>query len=225
MRITDQGVSLSFSNTENFLGAAAGGIIRLNASFEVEYINLAAIIILGSKDDDVRGKSIYRLIKNYNSRNGYYTLKDALEKQFLTKETPSKFSEITLFNLSGEKRYLKLKTAPVENSNGNIDHVILIMQDLTEEKQRMNQLYRQASVDFLTGLKNRHSFQQSLDDLLAKSSTSTERHVLCYMDLDHFKVVNDVCGHAAGDELLKQIADIFAKTVRASDTLARVGGG
>jgi diguanylate cyclase (GGDEF)-like protein len=64
-----------------------------------------------------------------------------------------------------------------------------------------------------------------LDDLLAKSSTSTERHVLCYMDLDHFKVVNDVCGHAAGDELLKQIADIFAKTVRASDTLARVGGG
>jgi PAS domain S-box-containing protein len=135
------------------LGAAAGGIIRLNASFEVEYINLAAIIILGSKDDDVRGKSIYRLIKNYNSRNGYYTLKDALEKQFLTKETPSKFSEITLFNLSGEKRYLKLKTAPVENSNGNIDHVILIMQDLTEEKQRMNQLYRQASVDFFNRVK------------------------------------------------------------------------
>ena len=226
MGMTDQGVNLSFSNTETFLGAAAGGIIRLNSSFEVEYINRAAMMVLGFKEDgtDVRGESIYRLIKNYSSKNGRFNLKDTLEKQFETESIPSDFSEITLLNLSGEQRYLKIKTAPVQNNKGAIDYVILIMQDLTEEKKRMNQLYRQASVDSLTGLKNRHSFQHSLDNLLAKSSGSTERHVLCYMDLDHFKVVNDVCGHAAGDELLKQIADIFSKSVRASDRLARVGG-
>jgi Amt family ammonium transporter len=224
MGMTDQGVDLSFSNTENFLGAAAGGIIRLNSLFEVEYINAAAITILGYADKDARGESIYRLIKKYNSKNGRFILKDALEEQFKTVQSPSKFSEISLLNLFGERRYLKLKTAPVQNNQGTIDYVILIMQDLTEEKERMKQLYRQASIDFLTGLRNRHSFQQSLDELLAKSTVSIERHVLCYMDLDHFKVVNDVCGHAAGDELLKQIADIFSKSVRSSDKLARVGG-
>ncbi|MCK5917804.1 MAG: EAL domain-containing protein [Cocleimonas sp.] len=223
MGMTNQGVNLSFSNTENFLGAAAGGIIRLNSSFEVEYINEAALIILGFKDD-LRGESVYRLITNYNSKSGHFILKDALEKQFERTVTPSEFSEITLLNVEGEERYLKLKTAPVQNNNGVIDYVILIMQDLTEEKKKMSRLYRQASVDSLTGLKNRHSFQQSLDELLVKPAGGTERHVLCYMDLDHFKVVNDVCGHAAGDELLKQIADIFSKSVRSSDTLARVGG-
>lgn len=224
MGMTDQGVDLSFSNTENFLGAAAGGIIRLNSLFEVEYINAAAITILGYADRDARGESIYRLIKKYNSKNGRFILKDALEEQFKTAQSPSKFSEITLLNLFGERRYLKLKTAPVQNNQGTIDYVILIMQDLTEEKERMKQLYRQASIDSLTGLRNRHSFQKSLDELLSKSTVSIERHVLCYMDLDHFKVVNDVCGHAAGDELLKQIADIFSKSVRSSDRLARVGG-
>lgn len=224
MGMTDQGVDVSFSNTENFLGAAAGGIIRLNSLFEVEYINTAALTILGYANKNVRGESIYRLIKKYNSKNGRFILKDALEEQFKTVQSPSEFSEITLLNLLGERRYLKLKTAPVQNNQGEIDYVILIMQDLTEEKERMNQLYRQASVDSLTGLRNRHSFQRSLDELLAKSTANTERHVLCYMDLDHFKVVNDVCGHAAGDELLKQIADIFSKSVRSSDKLARVGG-
>ena len=224
MGMTDQGVNLSFSNTESFLGAAAGGIVRLNPSFEVEYINVAALTIIGAKGSNVRGESIYRLITNYNSKSGHFILKDTLEEQFKKETTPSEFSEITLLNLEGEERYLKLKTAPVQNNNGTIEYVILIMQDLTEEKQKMKQLYRQASVDSLTGLKNRHSFQKSLDELLAKSTGGTDRHVLCYMDLDHFKVVNDVCGHAAGDELLKQIADIFSKSVRSSDTLARVGG-
>jgi Amt family ammonium transporter len=224
MGMTDQGVDVSFSNTENFLGAAAGGIIRLNSLFEVEYINAAALTILGYPNKDARGESIYRLIKKYNSKNGRFILKDALEEQFKTVQAPSEFSEITLLNLCGERRYLKLKTASVQNNQGTIDYVILILQDLTEEKKRMNQLYRQASVDSLTGLRNRHSFQRSLDELLAVSTASTERHVLCYMDLDHFKVVNDVCGHAAGDELLTQIADIFSKSVRSSDKLARVGG-
>lgn len=224
MGMTDQRVNLSFANTETFLGVAAGGIIRLNASFEIEYINETAVTILGFKGEDARGRSIYRLIKNYNSKNGHFVLKDTLEKQFKTQSVPFEFSDITLINLAGEYRYLKLKTAPVQNNNGSIDYVILIMQDLTEEKRRMNQLYRQASVDSLTGLRNRNSFQRCLDELLEKSTGTTERHVLCYMDLDHFKVVNDVCGHAAGDQLLKQIADIFSKSVRTSEKIARVGG-
>lgn len=224
MGITSPDISMSFVNTENFLSAAAGGIIRINKSFRVEYINATAMNILGYKGGDLREESIYTLISQYESKNGSFILNDALEKQFHNGITPSTFNDITLFNHENEQRYIKLKTAPVQDSRGRVTYVILIIQDLTEEKKKMSQLYRQASVDSLTGLINRHSFQQSLDTLLSISTGTTQRHVLCYMDLDHFKVVNDVCGHAAGDELLKQVSDIFSKSVRASDKLARVGG-
>ncbi len=224
MGITSQDVNMSFANTENFLSAAAGGIIRINESFKVEYINATAMNILGYKGGDLRGELIYTLINKYESKRANFVLKDALEKQFHNEITPSGFNDITLFNNENEQRYIKLKTAPVQDSKGKVTFVILIMQDLTEEKKMMSQLYRQASVDSLTGLINRHSFQRSLDNLLSNSTGTTQRHVLCYMDLDHFKVVNDVCGHAAGDELLKQVSDIFSKSVRTSDKLARVGG-
>ncbi len=224
MGITSPDINLSFANTENFLSAAAGGIIRINSSFKVEYINASAMNILGYKGGDLRGTLIYNLIDKYVSKNGDFVLKSALEDQFNNEITPSDFNDITLYTHDEQQRYIKLRTAPVQDNKGKVTYVILIMQDLTEEKKRMNQLYRQASVDSLTGLINRHSFQRNLDNLLSLSTGSTQRHVLCYMDLDHFKVVNDVCGHAAGDELLKQISDIFSKSVRASDKLARVGG-
>ncbi|HIO92019.1 MAG TPA: EAL domain-containing protein [Leucothrix mucor] len=222
--ITSKNVNLSFANTENFLSAAAGGILRINISFKVEYVNATAMNILGFKGGDLRGESIYKLINKYESISGNFVLKEALESQFHDEITSSDFNDITLFNHEGDQRYLKLKTAPVQDDRGKVTYVILIIQDFTEEKKVMSQLYRQASVDSLTGLINRHSFQRSLDNLLSTSTGTTERHVLCYMDLDHFKVVNDVCGHAAGDELLKQVADIFSKSVRGSDKLARVGG-
>ena len=224
MGITSPDINLSFANTENFLSAAAGGIIRINTSFKVEYINASAMNILGYKGGDLRGTLIYNLIDKYVSKNGDFVLKSALEDQFNNEITPSDFNDITLYTHDEQQRYIKLRTAPVQDNKGKVTYVILIIQDLTEEKKRMNQLYRQASVDSLTGLINRHSFQRNLDNLLSLSTGSTQRHVLCYMDLDHFKVVNDVCGHAAGDELLKQISDIFSKSVRASDKLARVGG-
>lgn len=220
MGATDQGINLSFINTENFLGAAAGGIVRFNSLLEVEYINDAALSILGFKGNAV-GCTVKELITNYESQKDGFVLRECLAKQF-SSLSPSVFEDISLTNLAGDKLHIKLKTAPIQSKQGNVHYVILIIQDLTEEKKKLSQLYRQASVDSLTGLMNRHSFQADLDELLASATGS--RHVLAYMDLDHFKVVNDVCGHAAGDMLLKQISGIFSKSVRASDKLARVGG-
>lgn len=86
------------------------------------------------------------------------------------------------------------------------------------------QLAYQAMHDPLTGLPNRRAFEQALEDTLAASRRSDDHGALCFMDLDRFKIVNDTCGHAAGDELLRRIAALIRQRVRAQDLIARIGG-
>jgi diguanylate cyclase (GGDEF)-like protein len=100
------------------------------------------------------------------------------------------------------------------------------MQDQMQERvdQATARLVYQASHDMLTGLINRREFEQRLDHALASALQQGREHVLCYMDLDQFKVINDTCGHAAGDELLRQLALLLKGNLRERDTLARLGG-
>ncbi len=102
--------------------------------------------------------------------------------------------------------------------------VVLALRDVTEMRQMEQQLIYQARHDTLTGLMNRHQFEQRLETALESAETSKTQHVLCYFDLDQFKVVNDTCGHVAGDQMLAQIAALISPKVRSSDTVARLGG-
>ena len=100
------------------------------------------------------------------------------------------------------------------------------MQEQMQEKidQATARLTYQASHDVLTGLINRREFEQRMERLLQSALQQGREHVLCYMDLDQFKVINDTCGHAAGDELLRQLALLLRANLRERDTLARLGG-
>lgn len=96
--------------------------------------------------------------------------------------------------------------------------------DVTEARSLSQQLAYQASHDGLTGLYNRRAFEQRLGQLLETARAENIEHVLCYLDLDQFKVINDTCGHTAGDELLRQLGGWLQQRVRGPDTLARLGG-
>jgi diguanylate cyclase (GGDEF)-like protein len=100
------------------------------------------------------------------------------------------------------------------------------MQDQMLERidQATARLIYQASHDALTGLINRREFEQRLERMLLSALQQDREHALCYMDLDQFKVINDTCGHAAGDELLRQLALLLKGNLRERDTLARLGG-
>jgi diguanylate cyclase (GGDEF)-like protein len=100
------------------------------------------------------------------------------------------------------------------------------MQNQMQERidQATARLIYQASHDALTGLINRREFEQRLERTLLSAQQQGREHVLCYMDLDQFKVINDTCGHAAGDELLRQLALLLKGNLRDRDTLARLGG-
>jgi diguanylate cyclase (GGDEF)-like protein len=100
------------------------------------------------------------------------------------------------------------------------------MQEQMQERidQATARLIYQASHDALTGLINRREFEQRLEQALVSAQQQGREHVLCYMDLDQFKVINDTCGHAAGDELLRQLTLLLKGKLRERDTLARLGG-
>ena len=96
--------------------------------------------------------------------------------------------------------------------------------DNTEAHLLSEQLSYQARHDALTGLCNRYAFEQRLQQVIASAGEQNADHALCYLDLDQFKVVNDTCGHVAGDALLRQLARVLQAQVRKQDTLARLGG-
>ncbi|WP_082065430.1 EAL domain-containing protein [Aliterella atlantica] len=107
----------------------------------------------------------------------------------------------------------------------------LLQEEIVERKQAEvalrqteQRLAWQSSHDILTGLVNRWEFERRLKLALSSAKTDNQQHSLCYLDLDRFKIVNDTCGHAAGDELLRQVTALLQKQVRATDTLARLGG-
>jgi diguanylate cyclase (GGDEF)-like protein/PAS domain S-box-containing protein len=102
--------------------------------------------------------------------------------------------------------------------------VLVVCEDISEAQFLSQQLSHQASHDDLTGLVNRREFERRLARILKTAREDQSEHALCYLDLDQFKVINDTCGHAAGDELLRQLGDLLQRKIRHRDTLARLGG-
>ena len=101
---------------------------------------------------------------------------------------------------------------------------VSIHTDISERKSMNEKLSYQASHDSLTGLISRYEFEKRVNSLLSNFSIERVEHAMCFLDLDQFKVINDTCGHAAGDELLRQLGRLLGGTVSKRDTLARLGG-
>jgi len=118
----------------------------------------------------------------------------------------------------------QLRMSPVFDERGSLTHYVGIQTDITESYNLTQQLSYQATHDSLTGLVNRAEFERYLQRALRRSHTDGSEHALCYLDLDQFKIINDSSGHIAGDELLRQLADVLKARVRKSDLLARLGG-
>lgn len=129
-----------------------------------------------------------------------------------------------LIGRDGTEYGIEDSAAPIRDKQGNILGVVLVFHDVTEARRLSGEMNYRATHDALTGLFNRTEFETRLRKLLHAAHDSHGQHALLYIDLDQFKLVNDACGHAVGDQLLQQVAKLFADTVRSRDTLARLGG-
>lgn len=131
---------------------------------------------------------------------------------------------VQLNSRTGRLFTIEQTVSPIREAGGSVIGMVVVFRDVTSERSLAHALAWQASHDALTSLVNRHEFERRLQELVESAQTSRISHALIYLDLDQFKLVNDTCGHVAGDELLRQLSALLTAKVRAVDTLARLGG-
>jgi diguanylate cyclase (GGDEF)-like protein/PAS domain S-box-containing protein len=130
-----------------------------------------------------------------------------------------------LVNRRGQEIAIQDSAAPIRDRAGNLIGAVMVFHDVSKERRLHRALHYQASHDALTGLINRREFENRLTAAVeGVRQDASCRHALLYLDLDQFKLVNDTCGHPAGDQLLKQVTGVLQSRVRSGDTLARLGG-
>ncbi len=131
---------------------------------------------------------------------------------------------VLLLRRDGTEVAIGDSAAPLCDRNGAVIGAVLVFHDITERRRTLRKLSHEATHDSLTGLISRHEFERRLAQVLTETEGDGAEHALCYLDLDRFKPVNDLCGHEAGDSLLKAIGRLLAAGLRSRDTVARLGG-
>jgi len=186
---------------------------------KIEYINPKFTEITGYEEFEIIGKNS-RLVQSK-------WVSDEDKKLFFETLNRNKAwrSEVKYKNKMGQWYWAFENISSIKDEHGNIINYFSTHRDITKEYKLNEQLNYHASHDDLTGLVNRREFEHRAKALLSSVLQNNKvKHALCFMDLDQFKVVNDTCGHAAGDELLRQLGSALKSTMRKNDTLARLGG-
>lgn len=221
---THQDISVRIQNDEQIkklsqaVDQSPNLIFITDIDANVEYVNPKIHQITGYSVDEVLGKNINLLASDETTDNEYNVLWDTIKSG---KEWRGIFHNK---KKNGELYWARQSIAPIMDDNNKITHFVAIQEDITEAKRVSEQLNYQASHDPLTGLINRREFENRLSRTIDTAKLNKSEHVLCYLDLDQFKIVNDTCTHVAGDELLKQFAHILQGAFRIRDTLGRLGG-
>lgn len=208
------------STTEWILEELAGGVITVSGDGAIIYLNKSAEVLIGYNHEDVVGKSIYKIV-HIEDAQGKAIVPRVMEVHRAHPQHLLQFGQVKLVPRVGEARYVELHTTHLHDPANTL---VFIFRDVTADRKVINRLYQQASHDALTGLMNRRSFEEYLEQVAHDDSGILKTHVLVSIDLDNFKTVNDTCGHQAGDELLKQVSHLFQRFVRQTDKVARMGG-
>jgi diguanylate cyclase (GGDEF)-like protein/PAS domain S-box-containing protein len=204
------------------LASIGDAVIVTDVASRVEFLNPVAEALTGWTSAAANGMPLGRVfhIINENSREVVENPVDAV----LNRGTVVGLANHTiLVRRDGVELNIEDSAAPIRDRDGEILGVVLVFHDVTKTHEMARQMSWAATHDSLTGLVNRAEFERRLEAMLGHPE-SERRHVLLYLDLDQFKLVNDSCGHSAGDQLLRQVSFLMQERMRETDTLARLGG-
>ena len=206
------------------LASIGDGVIRADAEGRIDYINPVAERLTGWSSERALGQpvpEVFRIVDETTRQ----PLLDPLERCLAEGKVVESPGHALLLSGDGKEYSVRDTAAPIRDRRGNVLlGAVLVFKDVTQLRGMEREMIYLASHDALTGLINRREFEARLKRAIRTARAEQRHHVLLYLDLDEFKIINDTCGHLVGDEMLKQITALLRSRVRRSDTLARLGG-
>lgn len=223
LRATEEALFREKERAEVTLKAIGDAVLTTDASGRINYLNPAAERLLGQGLSAVGGH-FYDEVLNIIDEVGRQPVADPIVRCLGRRSTVRVAEQTLLIDPAGNEYAVDVVAAPILDREGASIGAVLAMHDVSAIRGVTRQLNYQATHDALTGLINRREFEVRLRQVMESAQVDGSSHSLMFMDLDRFKVINDSCGHAAGDVLLKEVAELFASHFRTGDTLARLGG-
>ncbi|HEY8051416.1 MAG: EAL domain-containing protein [Steroidobacterales bacterium] len=221
LRLPPDAASLPYVQALNSLAEA---VITTDKHGHITFMNPAAEQLTGTTAVAAAGKSLEAIV----------SLVDETDRRLLSDPVHQALTSGAAVNLSrralllsrsnGAERSIELSASPIRGDASEASSGAVIMLHDVTELRGLARLSYQATHDALTGLVNRRDFERRLQEAIEGGQRGDGQHVLCYLDLDRFKIVNDTSGHLAGDGMLREVAKLLRDAVRDSDTVARLGG-
>jgi diguanylate cyclase (GGDEF)-like protein/PAS domain S-box-containing protein len=219
----EQAVFAEKERAQVTLQSIGDAVISTDADGRIEYINPVAETLTAWSLDEARGRPIADVLNLVNE-----ITREPIENPLMCalgrSEAGTPADHSVLITRSGQEVAIQESAAPICDRQGRVIGAVIVFHDVTKERRLKRALSYQASHDALTGLINRREFDNRLHAAVLSAQRGEGSYALLYIDLDQFKVVNDTCGHQAGDRLLRDVTGLLQTRVRASDTIARLGG-
>lgn len=226
LRALQQSVELQFQEKERArvtLHSIGDAVITTDSKGHIEYLNPVAEELTGWSNEEAHELPLPRVFHLINETTGE-PLDNPIDKVLTEGCIVPLASHIELLRRNGTTIPIEDSAAPIRDRAGQIIGVVLVFHDVSSAREMKQRLAHQAMHDTLTNLFNRREFEHRVEQALLSAKNLGLYHAMCYLDLDQFKIVNDTCGHIAGDELLRQLSTLLKSAVREADTLARLGG-
>lgn len=205
------------------LQAIGDAVVRFDAERHISYLNPVAEKLLGIRDSSAMNEAMDKAMHLFDKQSRD-DMTDRLLADTLNGALTTLPPSVCLLSKTGVVYEVEGSCAPIHTPEGEIIGGVLIIRDVTDAREMHRRLLWQADHDGLTGLLNRRAFEEKIAQTLSSRRGAEFPMSVLYIDLDHFKPVNDTAGHAAGDELLRQTAHLMQARIRDTDTLARMGG-
>jgi len=219
----EQAVFAEKERAQVTLASIGDAVISTDAHGCIDYLNAVAESLTGWSIAEARGRPIADVLSLIDEVTRE-PIENPLLRALARREEASPVDHSVLITRAAQEIAIQESAAPICDRHGAVIGAVTVFHDVTRERRLTRALSYQASHDALTGLINRREFDTRLQRAVLSAQTRTAAHALLYVDLDQFKVVNDTCGHQAGDRLLRDVTGLLQARVRAADTLARLGG-
>jgi diguanylate cyclase (GGDEF)-like protein/PAS domain S-box-containing protein len=205
------------------LQSIGDGVITTDAKGVIDYVNPVAEALTGWRLEDAQGRAIEEIFRAFHEET-CEPLENPLAVAIRRTRSIKSVRPMLLIRRDGNEIYVESTASPIRDGSGAVSGGVLVFHDVSEARELNRRLSYHASHDVLTGLVNRREFENRMERALKSAKARETSYALCCLDLDQFKIVNDTCGHSAGDALLGQVGALLKSKVRWRDTLARLGG-